>query len=109
VVQLAAVVQKIGEAPGEMLGLMAARPTELSIEGPEFGGGHGAFTDSILRGLGGEADMDHDGFVTAGELIDFIGGDVPKRTRNHQHPRDFGNMGNDIRLSDLSKPGIPLP
>ena len=27
-------------AQGEILGLMASRPKELSYEGPEFGGGH---------------------------------------------------------------------
>ncbi len=37
-------VEKLGEAQGEMLGLMASRPKELSVEGPQFGGGHGAFT-----------------------------------------------------------------
>lgn len=102
------VVQQIGEAPGELLGLMAARPRELSIEGPDYGGGHGAFTWSVLRGLSGEADEDHDGFVSAGELIDFVTEDVPKLTRNRQHPRDFGNMENTTKLTDLSKPGIKL-
>src|ERR1700733_14405013 len=100
------VVEELGEAPGELLGLMAARPTELSLEGPEFGGGHGAFTWSVLKGLEGAADRDHDGFVTAGELIDFVTPDVPKLTRNKQHPRDFGNMENSAKLSDISKPGI---
>jgi uncharacterized caspase-like protein len=102
------VVAELGEAPGEMLGLMAARPTELSLEGPEFGGGHGAFTYSLIRGLEGAADQDHDGFVTAGELTDFVTADVPKLTRNKQHPRDFGNMENTTKLSDLSKPGMRL-
>ena len=105
---LGAVVEKIGEAPGEMLGLMAARPKELSLESPEFGGGHGAFTWAVLQGLTGAADTDHDGFVTAGELIDFVSADVSKLTGNKQHPRDFGNMENTTRLSDLSKPGIKL-
>jgi len=105
---LGAVVEKLGEAPGEMLGLMAARPKELSLESPEFGGGHGAFTWSVLRGLTGAADTDHDGFVSAGELIDFVTTDVPKLTGNKQHPRDFGNMENTTKLSDLSKPGIKL-
>jgi uncharacterized caspase-like protein len=105
---LGGIVEKLGEAPGEMLGLMAARPTELSNEGPDFGGGHGAFTWSVLRALSGEADTDHDGFVTAGELIDFVSADVPKLTGGRQHPRDFGNIENTARLSDLSKPGIPL-
>jgi uncharacterized caspase-like protein len=106
---LAAAVETIGEAPGELLGLMAARPTELSLEGPEFGGGHGAFTYSLLKGLEGAADLDRDGFVTAGELIDFVTTDVPRLARNRQHPRDFGNMENSTRLSNLSLPGIDLP
>jgi uncharacterized caspase-like protein len=106
---LGSAVANLGEAPGEMLGLMAARPTELSFEGPEFGGGHGAFTYSLLKALEGAADRDHDGFVTAGELIDFVSTDVPKLTRNKQHPRDFGNMDNATRLSDLSAPGIRVP
>jgi uncharacterized caspase-like protein len=96
---LGGVVEKLGEAPGEMLGLMAARPKELSNEGPEFGGGHGAFTWSVLRGLGGAADADHDGFVTAGELIDFVASDVAKLTQGRQHPRDFGNLDGAARLS----------
>jgi uncharacterized caspase-like protein len=106
---LGGIVEKLGEAPGEMLGLMAARPSELSLEGPEFGGGHGAFTWSVLKGLEGAADQDRDGFVSAGELIDFVTADVPKLTRNRQHPRDFGNMDNATKLSDLSRPGITLP
>jgi hypothetical protein len=63
----------------------------------------------VLRGLSGAADADKDGFVSAGELIDFVTSDVPKLTNNRQHPRDFGNMENNTKLSDLSKPGIPLP
>jgi uncharacterized caspase-like protein len=102
---LGGVVEKLGEAPGEMLGLMAARPKELSNEGPDFGGGHGAFTWSVLRGLSGAADTDHDGFVTAGELIDFVSTDVKKITSDRQHPRDFGNIENATKLSDLSKTG----
>jgi uncharacterized caspase-like protein len=105
---IGSVVEKLGDAPGEMLGLMAARPRELSLEGPEFGGGHGAFTYSVLKALEGAADRDHDGFVTAGELIDFVSGDVAKLTRNKQHPRDFGNMDNSTKLSDISKAGIEL-
>jgi uncharacterized caspase-like protein len=107
--ELGAVVEKLGEASGEMLGLMAARPRELSLEGPDFGGGHGAFTYSVLKGLEGAADENRDGFVSAGELIDFVTADVPKRTRDRQHPRDFGNMDNATKLSDLSKPGIAIP
>ncbi len=100
---LGGLVEKIGEIPGEMLGLMAARPKELSSEGPEFGGGHGAFTYSVLEGLQGAADSDHDGFVTAGELIDFVTTGVPKLTGGRQHPRDFGNMDNAARLAGVAR------
>jgi uncharacterized caspase-like protein len=103
-IKLGNVVEKIGEdAPGELLGLMAARPRELSIEGPDYGGGHGAFTDSVLRALGGAADVDHDGVVTAGELIDYVTKDVPVKTRDKQHPREFGDMDNSTKLASVSK------
>ncbi len=101
-------VAALGEATGEILGLMAARPKEVSIEGPQFGGGHGAFTYSVLKGLQGNADRDDDRFVSAGELIDYVTDSVRKLTDNKQHARDFGNMENATKLADLSKPGIEL-
>ena len=92
-------VEQVGEDSGEMLGLMAARPAELSMESPEFGGGHGAFTWSVLEGLTGKADADRDGVVTAGELIDYVRGNVSTLTKGRQHPRDFGNMDNATKLA----------
>jgi len=92
-------LEQVGEDSGEMLGLMAARPAELSIESPEFGGGHGAFTWSVLEGLSGKADADGDGVVTAGELIDYVRGNVSRLTKGRQHPRDFGNMDNATKLA----------
>lgn len=101
-------VEKLGEAQGEMLGLMAARPRELSLEGTQFGGGHGAFTYALIKGLQGFADHDDDRFVSAGELEDYVRDSVPKLTGNRQHTRDFGSIQNATKLSDLSKPGITL-
>ena len=101
-------VEKLGEAQGEMLGLMAARPRELSLEGAQYGGGHGAFTYSLVKGLQGLADHDDNRFVSAGELSDYVRDGVPKLTGNKQHPRDFGNLANATKLSDLSKQGITL-
>jgi tetratricopeptide (TPR) repeat protein len=101
-------VAKLGEAQGEMLGLMAARPKEVSYEGPAFGGGHGAFTYSVLKGLGGAADNNDNRSVEAGELIEYVQTNVKKLTNDKQHPRDFGTMANETKLSDLSKPGIQL-
>ena len=87
-------VEKLGEAPGEMLGLMASRPKEMALEGTQYGGGHGAFTYSVMRALEGAADQDKTHKVTAGELIDFVRTDVSCETGNKQHPRDFGNIDN---------------
>ena len=105
---IAAVVEKLGEAPGEMLGLMASRPKELATEGTQFGGGHGAFTWSILQALEGQGDENKDKSVTAGELIDYVRGDVPGKTGSKQHPRDFGNMENATKLSDVSRAGVNI-
>lgn len=38
------VMEQVLKAPGELLGLMASRSTEYSWEGPNWGGGHGAFS-----------------------------------------------------------------
>jgi tetratricopeptide (TPR) repeat protein len=101
-------VEKLGEAQGEMLGLMAARPREISLEGTQYGGGHGAFTYALVKGLQGLGDNNDDRFVSAGELTDYVRENVPKLTGNKQHPRDFGNLENATKLSDLSKQGIVL-
>ena len=101
---IGSVVEKLGEAPGDMLGLMASRPKELAMEGPQFGGGHGAFTYSVMQALEGAADTDKSHKVTAGELIDYVRTDVASKTGNKQHPRDFGNMDNAVKLADVKAP-----
>jgi uncharacterized caspase-like protein len=100
-------VQQLGESAGEMLGLMAARPAEVSFEGPEFGGGHGAFSWSVLEGLSGKADSDGDGVVTGGELIEYVSHMVSQLTKGKQHSRDFGNMDNSTKLFASGKLVLP--
>lgn len=101
-------VEKLGQAQGEMLGIMASRPKEFSVEGTQFGGGHGAFTFSLLQGLEGAAAQNGQPFVTAGGIIGYVRDTVPKLTDNKQHPRDFGNIENATKLSDLGKQGIDI-
>ena len=43
-------VEKLGVPDAQILMLMASRPNQLSYEGLEFGGGHGAFTYFWSRG-----------------------------------------------------------
>ena len=102
------VVEKLAEAEGEIFGLMASRPKELSYEGPQFGGGHGAFSYFLIKGLNGEADKNGDGRVNVNELIEYVRTQVAAGTEDKQHPRDFGTMDNAVPLSDVKKPGIQL-
>ena len=99
-------VQQLGDIQGDLFGLLASRPREVSLEGPEFGGGHGVFSYYVIKGLEGAADANKDGVVDADELIKYVSEQVPMATANKQHPREFGTYDNMMRLSDTKKPGI---
>jgi tetratricopeptide (TPR) repeat protein len=102
--------QQLGEAEGSLTGLLAAGPRESSFESPAYGGGHGAFTYFVMKGMSGEADAEgnHDGVVDARELFDYVYRHVEQATSNKQHPREFGSFEDRLRLSDLAKPGAPV-
>jgi tetratricopeptide (TPR) repeat protein len=101
-------VQQLGDIQGDLFGLLASRPREVSLEGPEFGGGHGVFSYFVVKGLQGAADANHDGIVDADELIKYVSEQVPMATANKQHPREFGTYDNMMRLSDTKKQGIKM-
>ena len=101
-------VQQLGDIQGDLFGLLASRPREVSLEGPEFGGGHGVFSYYVIKGLEGAADENKDGVVEADELIKYVSDQVPMATANKQHPREFGTYDNMMRLSDTRKPGIDV-
>jgi tetratricopeptide (TPR) repeat protein len=101
-------VQQLGDVEGDLFGLLASRPKEVSLEGPQFGGGHGVFSYYVMKGLEGAADQNNDGIVDANELIKYVNDSVPMATDNKQHPREFGTYDNSLRLSDVKKPGITL-
>jgi tetratricopeptide (TPR) repeat protein len=101
-------VQHLGEVEGDLFGLMASRPRELSLEGPQFGGGHGLFSYYVLKGLEGDADANKDGKVDVSELIKYVTDQVSSASDNKQHPREFGTYDNSMKLSDSTKPGIEV-
>lgn len=101
-------VERLAEAEGEIFGLMASRPKEFSFEGPQFGGGHGAFSHALIKGLTGPADKNGDKVVNVTEIIDYVRDMVQKGTEDKQHPRDFGTMENTVPLADVSKTGIEV-
>ncbi len=101
-------VQHLGDVDGDLFGFLASRPKEVSVEGPQFGGGHGVFSYFVLKGLGGAADANKDGTVDANELIQYVSSEVAAATSNRQHPREFGTYDNALKLSDVTKPGIDI-
>ena len=66
--------------------LTASRDREQSFESPDWGSGHGIFTYYVVRGLGGEADTNGDGIVTADELAEYVHTNVRAATQGRQNP-----------------------
>lgn len=89
----------------ELIGLLATRGTESSQAGPQFCGGHGAFTCFLLKGLDGAADADKNNFVTVPELVDYVSEQLLKATDNRQHLQNFGAFDKEVTLSYVDKPG----
>jgi len=80
-------VQHLGDVEGDLFGLLASRPKEVSLEGPEFGGGHGVFSYYVIKGLEGAADANKDGVVDASELIQYVSNQVPMAPTTSSIPR----------------------
>ena len=98
-------MEDVSKQRGETMGLLASRPNEFSREGKQFGGGHGAFTYFLLKGLMGEADGDKDNVVTAAEIVSYLQTKVEDATEKQQHVRDFGDFEPDTPLAFVDKPG----
>lgn len=79
--------------------LASSAGRELSNEGVQYRGGHGAFTAALLEGLEGAADQEagnRDGVVSIAELMTYVMHRVPVLTRGGQHP----NTPSSDRLQD---------
>lgn len=79
-------ILNLAQSESSTLIFSACEVNEYSQESERWGGGHGVFTWSLLRGAGGIADMDKNGIVTIGELIDFTETKVQRETNSQQHP-----------------------
>jgi uncharacterized caspase-like protein len=78
--------------------ITASNVSELSQEGPEWGGGHGVFTYYLLEGLNGKA-RGGGGSVTAGELFTYLTQEVPKATSGRQHPQAQPGLAQNLSLT----------
>lgn len=101
-------LEKLAESEGELFLFTASRAKEISYEGPQFGGGHGAFTYFLLSAFNGEADKNQDAQVDLNEVIDYVRTKVAEGTYDRQHPRDYGTMETTQRVADTKAEGIRL-
>jgi WD40 repeat protein len=73
------VLRQVGRETGVAL-LAGARRDQSAAELPKLG--HGAFTYILLEGLGGKADVNKKGQVTAGELLSYSTAALPSLTKS---------------------------
>jgi len=69
------VQQMVDSGRSGVLVFSAAKGLQESLEGPDFGGGHGVFAWAILEGLGPRSDMadvNENGTVEWTELVEFV-------------------------------------
>jgi len=71
---------------GESVKILACGPNEKSKEGDEFGGGFGAFTWYLLRGMEGRADYDRNNEISVAEIGRFLSDSVSRASYQKQNP-----------------------
>jgi uncharacterized caspase-like protein len=81
--------------------ITASDISQLSEESEQWGGGHGVFTYYLLKGLKGDADLNKDGTVTAGELFAYVHDNVEKATGGNQSPMALPGLAEHIPLSGV--------
>jgi uncharacterized caspase-like protein len=89
-------------SPGRLI-LTASEASELSFESEKVGQGHGLFTWFLLQGLRGQADADRDEIVTAGELVEYVRGQVIEASDGKQHPNPSGQYDRNLPLSIVGR------
>ena len=95
-------LNKLAESSGKVV-FTATKKNELSVEGKQYGGGHGAFTHYLIEGLKGAADglQEKDGIITLEEAFIYTREKVAVATNNKQHPDIKGNYDKDFPLAEV--------
>lgn len=83
--------------------LTSSDVNEVSEEGANWGGGHGIFTWTLLQGLHGAADVNHDRIITTGELFDFVSERVRQETNSRQNPRALPGTNRAFPFARVTK------
>lgn len=77
--------------------IMSSKSDETSLE--SSGLRQGVFSHFLIRGLKGEADLDHNKIVSVQELFDFVDGNVRAYTMNRQSPVIKGDYDGKMTVS----------
>jgi len=78
-------LEKLRHASGGLAILTASEAAQASYENAKWNK-HGVFTYFLLQGLQGDADTDHDGIVSIGELMEYVRDQVRAATQFQQIP-----------------------
>jgi tetratricopeptide (TPR) repeat protein/uncharacterized caspase-like protein len=87
--------------PQGFLTIASSRASEQSFEDPALAGGNGVFSYFLEKGWEGAADDNHDGAVTADELIDYVRREVRNYTGARgfkQNPTELGDFPDNFVL-----------
>jgi WD40 repeat protein len=83
IVDVTAVVNELTAAENGVVAFASSTGREVSLERPEWG--NGAFTKALIEGLGGKADLLHNGAITLSELDAYVVNRVKDLTGGAQH------------------------
>lgn len=82
---------------------------QTSQEGPQFCGGHGAYTCALMKALEGDADLNEDDLISLGELATEVPHQVSRWTKTEQIPENKGRWDKDLILSVVPPDRTPPP
>ena len=83
--------------------ILSCQPEELSLEGPQWGGGHAAFSYHLIQGLMGLADANKDEQVTLLEIDRYLGDNVSREVApKRQTPFTDGDRNAVLATVDRS-------
>lgn len=99
------VLEQFRNSSGEVI-ITSGRPNELSRMMPE--GSNSVFGHYLMKGLRGDADLDHDGFVTVTEAYDYVYRQTRTATEGRQNPMLQGHVAGYFPLALLRSAAGPF-
>lgn len=92
--------ERLAEQYANEIKIMSCQKQESSQEGPQWGGGRGAFSYHLIEGLIGMADDSGDGEVNLREIRNYLEILVSQETGGAQNPRVLGDLTHSLSKVD---------